>query len=66
MITKFESIVNDRDVIEFKRVGENLHIHGFIRDDESVFEHWMSKDDLFDLIGQLLRIQSEIRKEGSV
>ena len=57
MVTKFKSDTTDAD-IEFSASGDKLLIelgNGF---------QWieLSKENLFDLIGQLLRIQSIIKK----
>lgn len=66
MITKFKDLTNQNKVIEFSNLDDTLLI--FMSDfDPNLFasigiEITLSKYDLFELIGQLLRIQSIIKK----
>lgn len=64
MITKFRGIGNSDHTIEFER-SESSNVDITIEDcSNSDFQLiTLSEKDLFSLIGQLLRIQSEIRKE---
>ena len=62
MITKFNCKTN-QNYIEFQREKNNLLI--VTRDmfnDLELLSVILNKDELFSLIGQLLRIQSEINK----
>ncbi len=62
MITKFickESL----NSIEFKREVNTLIISISEYETDDYIDVTLSEQDLFSLIGQLLRIQSEIRKE---
>ena len=63
MITKFICKSDVFKSIEFEKIGEGVTIT--IEDSEvnELQEVDLSEKDLFSLIGQLLRIQSEIRKE---
>ena len=63
MITKFRGIDSDH-TIEFER-SERSNVNVIIEDcsTEEYQLITLSDKDLFNLIGQLLRIQSEIRKE---
>jgi hypothetical protein len=64
MITKFNDCDSGASSIEFKRENDTVIIE--ITEDFSlpldVYSVTLSEDDLFMLIGQLLRIQSEIKK----
>ena len=63
MIAKFVDCENGQDQnIEFIKGNETLWIAGYEYDKSHVFEIQLSKEDLFNLIGHLLRIQSEIKK----
>lgn len=64
MITKFNCQENYNS-IEFKREVDTLIISISEYETDSFFDVTLSEQDLFSLIGQLLRIQSEIRKEQS-
>ena len=65
MITKFNDCVDGVSSIEIRRKEETVLIE--VMEDFSnplgSYEVNISYDDLFSLIGQLLRIQSEIKKE---
>lgn len=62
MITKFNDY-EEHTSLEFSREGNTLivKISNFEYEE---FSNRLSEDDLFSLIGQLLRIQSEIKKGG--
>lgn len=68
MITKFKSIGEEATVLEIEKTDSNTvtfeieHLDPYTTQEPHVVE--ISKDDLFSLLGQLLRIQSEIRKES--
>lgn len=67
MITKFISRGEEMCEIEFLRTGETLTIeieHKNPYTTQERHEVELSSKDLFDLIGQLLRIQSEFKKEA--
>jgi len=62
MITKFKTRHDEKTTLEFSKEDEYLRV--IIEDDNiGINEVFLSEKDLFSLIGQLLRIQSEIRKE---
>ena len=66
MITKFESIGEEPTNIEFKRTSNNSlkveieHLNPHCLQEIHVVE--LTEENLFSLIGQLLRMQSEIKK----
>ena len=62
MITKFKDRVNLFSTIEFSREEKNLTITLKEKDFENPIKITLSSQDLFDLIGQLLRIQADIKK----
>jgi len=62
MITKFNCKENYNS-IEFKREVDALIISISEYETDSYFDVTLTEQDLFSLIGQLLRVQSEIRKE---
>ena len=62
MITKFECYENYNS-IEFKRELNNIFVNISCWETGDFKSVRLSESDLFDLIGQLLRMQSEIRKE---
>jgi hypothetical protein len=65
MITKFKSIGNEPINIEFKKTYSNTleveieHLNPSCPQELHLVE--LTEDNLFSLIGQLLRIQSEIK-----
>lgn len=65
MILKFESIGKEPVNVEFKKTNENTleieveHLNPSCCQELHLVE--LSEDNLFSLIGQLLRIQSEIK-----
>lgn len=64
MITKFKTLNNDSTSIEFKREEKNILI-SIEKNDFEPLEYLdvkISEENLFSLIGQLLRLQSEIKK----
>ena len=64
MITKFKTLNNDSTSIEFKREEKNILI-SIEKNDFGALEYLdvkISEENLFSLIGQLLRLQSEIKK----
>jgi len=64
MITKFRSLEQD-NYLELEREVTHLLINIHHWEDAEDFKTvTLDEKSLFDLIGQLLRIQSEIRKEG--
>ncbi len=64
MITKFNCKENYNS-IEFKREVDTLIISISEYETDSYFDVTLTEQDLFSLIGQLLRVQSEIRKESN-
>jgi hypothetical protein len=62
MITKFNCKENFNS-IEFKREVNTLIVSISEYETDNYFDVTLSEQDLFSLIGQLLRIQSEIRAE---
>ena len=66
MITKFRSLERD-NYLEFERESNTVLVNIYDIENNEDQKHVILKDnDLFDLIWQLLRIQSEIRKESEV
>lgn len=63
MITKFECNEN-LNYIEFKREANNVLVNITCEETGDYKAVKLSGSDLFDLIGQLLRMQSEIKKEA--
>lgn len=66
MITKFISRGSEHCEIEFLKTENTLTIEIEHKNPyclQELHEVELSKEDLFDLIGQLLRIQSEFKKE---
>jgi len=63
MIYKFTGLNDDHTTVEFSRDTDLLIIETEV-EGKKISYVILSKDDLFDLIGGLLRIQSEIKKEG--
>ena len=62
MITKFKTRNDEKTTLEFSKENEYLRV--IIEDsDIGINEVFLNEQDLFSLIGQLLRIQSEIRAE---
>ncbi len=67
MITKFKCVENSDIVVEFRKEHDSLIIEmdDLISEREySSFTAQLSKENLFSLIGQLLRIQAEIKEGG--
>jgi hypothetical protein len=64
MITKFENKL-EQTSIEFENSGQGSMLITSQADGFRDIYHELSEKDLFSLIGQLLRIQSEIKKEVS-
>lgn len=65
MITKFRSLKSDNINIEFQKVQNNILIsveEQVPECDLNYLDVTLSEENLFDLIGQLLRLQSEIKK----
>ena len=66
MITKFNCQDENFKAIEFSRTSHNqLEIEMIDEETDERNSIYLTEKNLFDLIGQLLRIQSEIRKEQS-
>tara|TARA_R110000851_G_C12964517_1_gene554644 strand:+ start:166 stop:363 length:198 start_codon:yes stop_codon:yes gene_type:complete len=61
MITKFNCKGTGK-TIEFSRESSSVLV--CVTEDDNQIDLNLSKDNLFSLIGQLLRIQSEIREGG--
>lgn len=66
MITKFISRAEDECEIQFLIIEDMLkieieHFNPYCPQEKHEVE--LSKEDLFELIGQLLRIQSKLKKE---
>lgn len=66
MITKFRCVDDFTRSLEVENLGEKICFSIDEIDSSEYLEVNISKEDLFNLIGHLLRVQSEIRKEGSV
>ena len=64
MITKFNCKENFNS-IEFKREVDVLLVEISEYETDLCLDITLTESDLFDLIGQLLRVQSEIRKESN-
>lgn len=64
MITKFNCKENYNS-IEFKRDVDVLLVEISEYETDLCLDITLTESDLFDLIGQLLRVQSEIRKESA-
>ena len=64
MITKFISKNDEDSAIEFYNYKGSLFIDSHYTD-EDIRTTVLSEKDLFSLIGQLLRLQSELKKEVS-
>lgn len=64
MITKFNCKENYNS-IEFKREVDVLLVEISEYETDLCLDITLTESDLFDLIGQLLRVQSEIRKESA-
>jgi len=64
MITKFKTLSDYNAFIEVSNDNDYLRI-SINDEDHGINEVLLSEKDLFNLIGQLLRIQSEIRKESN-
>ena len=64
MITKFETVSEDSSIIEFAKEHGYLMIYAKhpLKEQINII---LEEEDLFNLIGQLLRIQSELRKEST-
>ena len=62
MITKFISKVDEDSTIEFYKYNGALFIDSHYSNLDTITTV-ISEQDLFSLIGQLLRIQSELKKE---
>ena len=68
MITKFKSISEDLTTLEIEKTDSDTitfeieHLNPHTTQEIHVVE--ISKENLFSLLGQLLRIQSEIKKGG--
>ena len=63
MITKFKTINEGTAILEFSK--ERGYVKVLIDDSNKGSNRvYLSEQDLFNLIGQLLRIQSELRKES--
>ena len=67
MITKFKSEHSENITIEFQRVGKSVlvSIDETVKGNLTYLDAKLSEENLFSLIGQLLRIQSEIKKNNS-
>jgi len=63
MITKFKCKNVQNNFIEFERDGKNVFIEITDTDLEVEICTILDESQLFSLIGQLLRMQSEMRKE---
>ena len=63
MITKFECKENLNN-IEFKRELKKVYVNISCWETGDFKSVSLSESDLFDLIGQLLRMQSEVRNEA--
>lgn len=63
MITKFKCSNVKNNFVEFERDGKNVFIEITDTDLEVIARTILDENQLFSLIGQLLRMQSEIRKE---
>jgi hypothetical protein len=63
MITKFRCVDDFTRSLEIENLGGKICFSIDEIDSSEYLEVNISKEDLFSLIGHLLRVQSEIRKE---